>query len=95
MSLDEVDDLASRRSTQIGVVLTSASVPNANIASSSVVPVPQYGSNSKPPGCPIHPHAPRPRETGRWGIKVTNVEIREIEPPTDIQTAMTRQMSAA
>ena len=34
------------------------------------------------------------QETGRWGIKVTNVEIREIEPPTDIQTAMTRQMSA-
>ncbi len=33
-------------------------------------------------------------ETGRWGIKVTNVEIREIEPPTDIQAAMTRQMSA-
>ena len=21
------------------------------------------------------------QETGRWGIKVTNVEIREIEPP--------------
>ncbi len=34
------------------------------------------------------------QETGRWGIKVTNVEIREIEPPTDIQAAMTRQMSA-
>jgi regulator of protease activity HflC (stomatin/prohibitin superfamily) len=33
-------------------------------------------------------------ETGRWGIKVTNVEIREIEPPSDIQAAMTRQMSA-
>ncbi len=33
-------------------------------------------------------------ETGRWGIKVTNVEIREIEPPSDIQQAMTRQMSA-
>ncbi len=34
------------------------------------------------------------QETGRWGIKVTNVEIREIEPPADIQAAMTRQMSA-
>ena len=34
------------------------------------------------------------QETGRWGIKVTNVEIREIEPPNDIQAAMTRQMSA-
>ena len=33
-------------------------------------------------------------ETERWGIKVTNVEIREIEPPVDIQDAMNRQMSA-
>ncbi len=33
-------------------------------------------------------------ETARWGIKVTNVEIREIEPPREIQEAMTRQMSA-
>jgi regulator of protease activity HflC (stomatin/prohibitin superfamily) len=33
-------------------------------------------------------------ETGRWGIKVENVEIREIEPPRDIQEAMNRQMSA-
>ncbi|MDA1256299.1 MAG: SPFH domain-containing protein [Chloroflexi bacterium] len=33
-------------------------------------------------------------ETARWGIKVTNVEIREIEPPRDIQDAMNRQMSA-
>lgn len=33
-------------------------------------------------------------ETERWGIKVTNVEIREIEPPRDIQEAMNRQMSA-
>jgi len=33
-------------------------------------------------------------ETNRWGIKVTNVEIKEIEPPRDIQEAMTRQMSA-
>ena len=33
-------------------------------------------------------------ETERWGVKVTNVEIREIEPPPDIQDAMNRQMSA-
>jgi regulator of protease activity HflC (stomatin/prohibitin superfamily) len=33
-------------------------------------------------------------ETERWGIKVSNVEIREIEPPADIQEAMNRQMSA-
>ncbi len=32
--------------------------------------------------------------TDRWGIKVTQVEIREIEPPPDIQDAMNRQMSA-
>jgi regulator of protease activity HflC (stomatin/prohibitin superfamily) len=34
------------------------------------------------------------QETGRWGIKVTNVEIRELIPPTAIQDAMNRQMSA-
>ena len=33
-------------------------------------------------------------ETARWGIKVTNVEIREIDPPSEIQEAMNRQMSA-
>ncbi len=33
-------------------------------------------------------------ETERWGIKVENVEIREVEPPRDIQEAMNRQMSA-
>ncbi|MCX8277603.1 MAG: SPFH domain-containing protein [Dehalococcoidia bacterium] len=33
-------------------------------------------------------------ETERWGIKVTNVEIREIDPPREIQDAMNRQMSA-
>ena len=33
-------------------------------------------------------------ETGRWGIKVTNVEIKTIEPAADIQEAMNRQMSA-
>jgi len=32
--------------------------------------------------------------TERWGVKITNVEIREIEPPTEIQAAMNRQMSA-
>ena len=32
--------------------------------------------------------------TERWGVKVTNVEIREIIPPPAIQDAMTRQMSA-
>ena len=34
------------------------------------------------------------QETGRWGIKVTNVEIRELTPPREIQEAMSRQMSA-
>ena len=34
------------------------------------------------------------QETGRWGIKVTNVEIRELTPPREIQDAMSRQMSA-
>jgi regulator of protease activity HflC (stomatin/prohibitin superfamily) len=33
-------------------------------------------------------------ETTRWAIKVTNVEIREIDPPREIQEAMNRQMSA-
>ena len=33
-------------------------------------------------------------ETARWGIKVTNVEIREVDPPAEIQEAMNRQMSA-
>src|SRR6266487_1316526 len=33
-------------------------------------------------------------ETERWGIKVTNVEIRELIPPHEIQEAMNRQMSA-
>lgn len=32
--------------------------------------------------------------TGRWGNKVTAVEIREILPPREVQEAMTRQMSA-
>src|SRR5574342_350620 len=29
-----------------------------------------------------------------WGVKVTNVEIREIIPPREVQEAMNRQMSA-
>jgi len=32
--------------------------------------------------------------TERWGVKVTNVEVREIVPPPAVQEAMTRQMSA-
>lgn len=32
--------------------------------------------------------------TGRWGVKVTAVEIREIDPPAEIQHAMNRQMAA-
>lgn len=32
--------------------------------------------------------------TGRWGIKVSAVEIKEIEPAPQIQEAMNRQMSA-
>lgn len=32
--------------------------------------------------------------TERWGVKVTNVEIREIVPPREIQESMNRQMTA-
>jgi len=32
--------------------------------------------------------------TERWGVKVTNVEIREITPPRDVQEAMNRQLTA-
>ncbi|MFQ5942741.1 MAG: SPFH domain-containing protein [Anaerolineales bacterium] len=32
--------------------------------------------------------------TERWGVKVTNVEIREILPPKEVQDAMNRQMTA-
>ena len=32
--------------------------------------------------------------TERWGLKITSVEIREIEPPRAVQEAMNRQMSA-
>jgi regulator of protease activity HflC (stomatin/prohibitin superfamily) len=33
-------------------------------------------------------------ETERWGIEVTNVEIKTIEPAADIQESMNRQMAA-
>lgn len=32
--------------------------------------------------------------TERWGVKVTNVEIREIVPPRDVQDSMNKQMTA-
>jgi len=32
--------------------------------------------------------------TERWGVKVTNVEIREIIPPREVQDAMNRQLTA-
>jgi regulator of protease activity HflC (stomatin/prohibitin superfamily) len=32
--------------------------------------------------------------TERWGVKVTNVEVREVNPPPTVQEAMTRQMAA-
>ncbi|MBI2856006.1 MAG: SPFH/Band 7/PHB domain protein [Chloroflexi bacterium] len=32
--------------------------------------------------------------TSRWGVKVTAVEIREIEPPREVQESMNRQMAA-
>ncbi len=32
--------------------------------------------------------------TGRWGVKVTTVEIREILPPKEVQNAMNRQLAA-
>lgn len=32
--------------------------------------------------------------TERWGLKITNVEIREIKPPREVQEAMNRQMTA-
>jgi regulator of protease activity HflC (stomatin/prohibitin superfamily) len=31
--------------------------------------------------------------TERWGVKVTNVEIREIVPPRDVQDSMNRQLT--
>ena len=32
--------------------------------------------------------------TERWGVKVTNVEIREISPPKAVQDSMNRQLTA-
>lgn len=32
--------------------------------------------------------------TERWGMKITRVEIREVEPPPSVKEAMNRQMSA-
>ncbi|MHB2023752.1 MAG: SPFH domain-containing protein, partial [Mycobacteriales bacterium] len=32
--------------------------------------------------------------TERWGVKVTTVEVREVNPQAGVQEAMTRQMSA-
>lgn len=32
--------------------------------------------------------------TERWGLKITSVEIREIQPPREVQDAMNRQMTA-
>ncbi|MGQ9554446.1 MAG: SPFH domain-containing protein [Anaerolineae bacterium] len=32
--------------------------------------------------------------TERWGVKVTTVEIREITPPREVQSAMNRQLAA-
>jgi regulator of protease activity HflC (stomatin/prohibitin superfamily) len=34
------------------------------------------------------------RETGKWGIKVLRVEIKRLDPPEDIQNAMSKQMKA-
>lgn len=32
--------------------------------------------------------------TERWGLKITRVEIREVEPPASVRDAMNRQMTA-
>ena len=32
--------------------------------------------------------------TDKWGVKVTRVEVKEIEPPSDISEAMSKQMKA-
>jgi regulator of protease activity HflC (stomatin/prohibitin superfamily) len=32
--------------------------------------------------------------TDKWGVKVTRVEVKEIEPPRDISEAMSKQMKA-
>src|SRR4030088_3278180 len=38
--------------------------------------------------------AKRDEITHRWGVKVTNVEIKDLTPPRDVQDAMTRQLTA-
>ena len=32
--------------------------------------------------------------TDKWGVKVTRVEVKEIQPPSDITEAMSKQMKA-
>ena len=32
--------------------------------------------------------------TGKWGIRINRVEIKSVEPPADIKTAMEKQMRA-
>src|SRR5438067_5073975 len=32
--------------------------------------------------------------TGKWGIRINRVEIKSVDPPPDIKTAMEKQMSA-
>ncbi|MBS9783897.1 SPFH/Band 7/PHB domain protein [Candidatus Gracilibacteria bacterium] len=34
------------------------------------------------------------RETAKWGVKVLRVEIKRLDPPDDIQDAMSKQMKA-
>jgi regulator of protease activity HflC (stomatin/prohibitin superfamily) len=34
------------------------------------------------------------RETGKWGVKVMRVEIKRLDPPSDIQDSMSKQMKA-
>jgi regulator of protease activity HflC (stomatin/prohibitin superfamily) len=33
--------------------------------------------------------------TGKWGIRINRVEIKSVDPPSDIKTAMEKQMRAA
>lgn len=34
------------------------------------------------------------KESERWGIKVSKIELRDVEPPLEIQTAMRRELEA-